>query len=156
MPADLKQKSPLGKADFVIIAASVLGMVIMAYLTYLKFSSGGLSFCDINASFSCSAVNRSIYADFFGIPVSILGFLYFAVVGGLVFSKSAERSFYSLVFGATVAALFFSLYLSYVEVFVLKTICLLCETSKALMVVIGTVSLLKMRRAKENLPFLVN
>jgi len=156
MPADLKQKSQLGKADFVIIAASVLGMVIMAYLTYLKFNSGGLSFCDISESFSCSAVNRSVYADFFGIPVSILGFLYFAGVGGLTFGKSTERSFYSLVFGATVAALVFSLYLSYVEFFILKIICLLCETSKALMVVIGAVSLLKMRRAKEDLPFLVN
>src|SRR3990170_8625423 len=98
MPADLKQKSPLGKADFVIIAASVLGMVIMAYLTYLKFSSGGLSFCDINSSFSCSAVNRSIYADFFGISVSILGFLYFAVVGGLVFFNNEVTSFFFFVF----------------------------------------------------------
>lgn len=141
MPLKSTPKSPLGRADLLIIALSVFGMVIMAYLTYLKFSTGELSFCDISEGISCSAVNRSVYSELFGIPVAILGFIYFAGVGGLVFSGVAGRgTTYRLIFLATAAALVFSLYLSYTEVFLLKTICLLCETSKALMVAIGGVS----------------
>lgn len=148
MPANLRQKSKLGKADYLILVLSVLGMIIMAYLAYLKFVSGKSSFCDIGEGLSCSVVNQSVYSEFLGIPVAILGFLYFAVVGGLVFSRSVGGSLYPLVFLMTAASLVFSLYLSYAEVFLLKTICILCETSKFLMVLIGGLALWKSRAAK--------
>jgi len=148
MPANLKQKSKLGKADFLIIAISILGMVVMAYLTYLKFTTGKSSFCDIGEGLSCSAVNQSIYSTFFGIPVAVLGFLYFAAVGGLIVSQSLGGALYPLIFLMTLASLVFSLYLSYAEVFILQTICVLCETSKVLMILIGGLSFWKARVAK--------
>jgi len=119
----------------------------MVYLTYLKFSAG-TSFCDINAAFSCSVVNQSVYSTLLGIPVSILGLIYFAAVGGLVFSGVAGKETYRLIFLATAASLAFSLYLSYAEVFILQTICVLCESSKVLMLLIGVASFSEMRRPR--------
>ena len=121
-------------------------MVIMPYLTYLKFTSGKSSFCDFGEGVSCSAVNQSVYSTFFGIPVAILGFLYFAAVSGIIFNGVAGA--YPLILLMTVASLVFSLYLSYAEVFLLKTVCVLCETSKVLMVLIGGLAFWKTRSVK--------
>jgi uncharacterized membrane protein len=146
MPAKGKQEPKLGKIDFLIIILSVLGMAIMAYLTYLKFTSGKSSFCDIGEGLSCSAVNQSVYSTFLGIPVAILGFIYFAAVSGIIFNGVTGA--YPLILIMTAASLVFSLYLSYAEVFLLKTVCVLCETSKVLMVLIGGLALGKARADK--------
>src|SRR3990172_9052707 len=148
MPTGLKKKSKLGKVDFLMIAVSILGMAIMAYLTYLKFVSGKSSFCDIGESLSCSAVNQSVYSEFLGIPVAILGFLYFAAVAGIILTGIAEAATPSVILWITVASLVFSLYLSYAELFLLKTICIFCETSKVLMLAIGGLAFWKVRAAK--------
>uniref|UniRef100_A0A832DRM5 Vitamin K epoxide reductase family protein n=1 Tax=candidate division WWE3 bacterium TaxID=2053526 RepID=A0A832DRM5_UNCKA len=145
--ANSKYEFKLGKADFLIVAASILGMAIMVYLTYVKFSSSPY-FCDISAKISCSVVNQSAYAELLGIPVSVLGFIYFALVGGIIFNRGFGGVASQLIFFITLASLLFSLYLSYVEVFLLKTICLLCETSKVLILAIGIVSFSGMRHRR--------
>ncbi|HEB13869.1 MAG TPA: vitamin K epoxide reductase family protein, partial [candidate division WWE3 bacterium] len=89
MIANFKQKTKRSKTDILIVAFSILGMVVMAYLAYLKFTEGASSFCDLSEGLSCSAVNQSIYSEIFGIPVAILGFSYFALVLGLVLSGAA-------------------------------------------------------------------
>jgi hypothetical protein len=66
----------------------------------------------------------------------------------LVFSRSLGGSLYPLIFLMTLASLVFSLYLSYAEVFLLKTICVLCETSKVLMILIGGLAFWKSRAVK--------
>jgi uncharacterized membrane protein len=123
-----------GKVDYLILALSGLGMLVMAYLTYIKFSDSSY-FCDISTTISCSVVNQSAYSELFGIPVAALGFLYFALVGGLVFNLG--KSAYRAIFLLSVASLVFSFYLTYIELFVLGTICILCETSKVLILAIA-------------------
>jgi len=142
------KKLKLGKIDYLVLFLSVLGMAIMVYLTYLKFVSGKSSFCDIGEGLSCSAVNQSVYSEFLGIPVAILGFLYFAAVSGIVLTGIAGPAVYSVVLWITIASLVFSLYLSYAELFLLKTICIFCETSKVLMLGIGGLALWKVKSIK--------
>jgi len=123
--------------DILTSVISVAGIGLMAYLTYLKLSGAESSFCDITAGVSCSAVNQSVFSELFGIPVSILGLLFFIGILGLVLSRAAGASTYPLILLATIASLVFSLYLTYTEIFILKTICVLCESSKVLMAFIG-------------------
>lgn len=118
----------------------------MAYLAYLKLSAAESSFCDISTTVSCSSVNQSIYSAFLGIPVSILGFLYFAAVGGMVLTGFGGAALYPVVLLISIASLIFSLYLSYAELFVLKTICVFCESSKVLMLLIGGLAFWKSRK----------
>ncbi len=120
----------------------------MAYLTYLKYSAGTSAFCDLTEGISCSAVNQSVFSEFLGIPVAIWGFAYFAAVLILVLTGLAGGLTYPLIVLMALASLTFSLYLSYVEIFILKTICIFCETSKVLMFLVGGVAGWQARLAK--------
>ena len=74
-----KSQDPHALLRKVIIVLSLLGLVIMTYLTYIHFAKAK-SFCDLSETVSCDVVTTSIYSEIFGIPVSILGLGYFAFV----------------------------------------------------------------------------
>ncbi|KKU16098.1 MAG: hypothetical protein UX24_C0021G0001 [Candidatus Giovannonibacteria bacterium GW2011_GWB1_45_9b] len=112
-----------------IVLCAITGIGIMSYLTYIHYSQSK-SFCDISQEVSCDVVTTSIYSEIFGIPVSVLGLLYFAAVLFLILKKR-DRAFQTL-FIITLFALVPSLY---------NSICILCETSKVLMLIIIGASL---------------
>jgi len=127
-----------------LILFAIAGMVIMGYLISIHYSPEEGSFCNLGEGLSCDIVNKSAYAKILGIPVSILGFLYF--LGVLVFgiwryTKPALKNI------ALLSIIFLgpSLYLTGIEFFVLNNICILCEISKILIVGIILVSLLTLR-----------
>lgn len=119
----------------VLIAVfGVLGMAIMVYLAVLHYIDGG-TFCDISNIVSCSIVTSSIYAEIFGVPVAILGILYFGLVLGLIFFDRKPRAFQRVAL-LTLFVLVPSLYLTFTEAFFLKAYCFVCESAKVVMVAI--------------------
>ena len=119
---------------YFIAILAVIGLAIMSYLTYIHYANVK-SFCDISAEVSCDVVTTSIYSEIFGIPVSVLGLLYFAVV--LVVSLAKKNlHFFQLIFFATIFALIPSLYLTLTEVLFIKSFFLLFETSKTIIFII--------------------
>lgn len=89
----------------------------------------------------CEAVIASQYNQFFGIPLEVIGLFYY----GTVFIFSTVRAvmgsdpfpFVSFtVFGLTITAFLFSLYLTFIQAFTLKQWCTLCLTSAALCTII--------------------
>src|SRR3989338_1266333 len=128
-----KNKYPTG--TLLLIAFSVLGMVTMWYLISLHYSDSGSAFCNLGEGLSCDAVNKSIYSEVFSIPVSVLGFLYFAAIFLLVLWKRNAPPYLWIAL-VSIITLGPSLYLSGVEVFVLENICIYCEISKILIVAI--------------------
>ncbi|MDO8516310.1 MAG: vitamin K epoxide reductase family protein [bacterium] len=127
-----------------LIVLSVLGILIMAYLFKVGYMSGDNSFCNLGEGFSCDLVNKSKYAKIFGIPLSGMGLLYFAWVLYMVVRSYKPETLEKIVL-ATIAILVPSLYLSYIEYFVLKSICILCETSKLVMFAVIGVSYFALR-----------
>lgn len=126
-----------------IAIVSSIGMIIMAYLTYIHYANAR-SFCDISETVSCDTVTTSVYSEIFGIPISVMGFLYFLTVLAItVFVKN--KNVFKLILYTTILMLVPSLYFSLVELFFIKAVCLLCETSKALMAGILIVSFLGTR-----------
>jgi uncharacterized membrane protein len=116
----------------IISIIALLGLAIMVYLTYIHYANAS-SFCDISETVSCDVVTTSIYSEVFGIPVSVTGIGFFAVVILLMwFSKS--KQVYHTTFFLTLFVLMPSLYLSLLEATVIGAWCPLCETSKVLMV----------------------
>lgn len=118
-------------ARTLIIILSLVGLGIMAYLTYIHYANVQ-SFCDITQEVSCDVVTTSIYSEIFGVPVSVLGLLYFAGILALMLYRKKKEVFQA-VFLLTLFALIPSLYLSLTEFLFIKSICILCETSKVLM-----------------------
>ncbi|MEK7555067.1 MAG: vitamin K epoxide reductase family protein [Patescibacteria group bacterium] len=116
-----------------VIVIAILGLVIMGYLFSLRFSTTDSAFCNLGENLSCDVVNKSAYATIWGIPLSLLGFLYFLGVGIMAIWKWKPETARAI---AVVTIIFLgpSLYLSYIEFFVLENICVFCEASKILMI----------------------
>ncbi|MEX2270053.1 MAG: vitamin K epoxide reductase family protein [Vicinamibacterales bacterium] len=116
---------------------------------------GYVSPCDINATVSCTQAYLSPYGSLFGVPVAILGAIWFAVVLALLLAAprgtpAFRENVGAYVFALSTAALAVVLYLAYASFFILDAICLLCVGTYAavigLFVVSGAVSTVPMRR----------
>src|SRR3989344_6216688 len=79
----------------IIIACSILAIIIFSYLLYLHYKPSESKFCNFGEGFNCDIVNKSIYSEIAGIPVSLLGVLTF--IGILILSilslKDYKRKF---------------------------------------------------------------
>jgi len=138
-----------------LIAASVLSFIAMgvtAYLTYMHFEPEASEFCNLNASWNCDIVNKSewsvINLGFAEIPVSILGFLTYLtffvfsiliikkVKWRKIWGKLNEKLILNLLKYLSILGVVFSLYLTYIEAFVLQTFCLFCVTQQVIILAI--------------------
>ena len=95
---------------------------------YDVVSSG---FCSFNSTFNCDIVNKSSYSELLGIPVAALGLLANIVfIVGLIWLWRAKNDrVLTVMLALAVGGLTFSLYLTYIEAFVLYTWCLVCLSS---------------------------
>jgi uncharacterized membrane protein len=77
---------------------SLLAVVITILLiqTHYKTSEAG-SFCNINDYWNCDRVNKSIFAELFGIPIAIFGFLYYIFVSVLTLGLARGWDFQKLI-----------------------------------------------------------
>ncbi len=126
---------------YALLAIALLGLLLSGYLLREHYATTASSFCDINSRISCDVVNKSPYAEIFGVPVSLLGVLYY--LGVLAFALAPERLAKLLAAGDTGLlwtflagyALFgvaFSAYLTAIEAFVINVFCPLCVVSALL------------------------
>lgn len=142
-------KPKLNFKRILVAILSLLGLGIMFYLTYIHYANTQ-SFCDISEKISCDVVTTSIYSEIFGLPVSLLGFFYFGMVLFLALTKPFSK-IERFVFFLTVFVLIPSLYLSLMEYFSIKAFCVLCETSKVLMIAILLTAGASVYRGTKNL-----
>lgn len=125
-------------------ALSFLGMLVTAYLTYQHFAYPGGKFCNVNDYVSCDIVNKSIYAEIFGVPVAILGLIAYTFFFLLSFRLTPGLFKYGAF--AAGLGLLFSLYLTLVEFFVLNAVCIFCVTQQILILFIFLIFLFLWRR----------
>lgn len=136
------------KAEYAAMSVAALGTAFMSYLTYLHFHKGGSALCDFGGSFSCQIVNQSVFSEIAGIPVSVLGLTYFLAVAGLVALRMKDA--WRVIQLFTIGSLVYSAYLSGIEYLWLGVVCLFCEMSKILMLVLFGLSTSAL--AKANAP----
>ena len=88
------------------------------------------SVCDVNATFSCTEAYTSVYGSIAGVPVALIGVLYFAfqlvLIALCTQSPAARQNLPGYVFALSTLGLAGVLYLAYASFFVLKAVCLLC------------------------------
>lgn len=140
------------KVNKLLTAVGVLSLIAMGitgYLTYLKFAPTDSSFCVLGGD--CDIVNASqwSYFPFTEIPVSILGlgtYLLFFVFSIVLIKKMVNwRKIHSklnelLVLNAlrylSIIGVLFSLWLTYVEAFILQAWCEYCVTQQIIIILI--------------------
>ena len=111
------------RADRIALAIVLVGATVSGYLTWLHYT-GNVGLC--LGSSACETVQTSRYAELGGIPVALLGLVFFLGAGVLV-----RRRARLLLFGLTLTAVMFAGYLTYLELFVIGAICPWCVSVAA-------------------------
>jgi uncharacterized membrane protein len=133
-----------------IALMALFGLFIGAYLTLYKFGVIGELTCSVG---SCERVQSSRWSIFAGLPVAAWGVGYYALVVLLAFLGLQERFAGSGLFSGSMLVLtawgaIFSLWLTYLEFFVIHAICQWCVISATLALALFVVALLDWRSAR--------
>lgn len=116
----------------IFIVLSVLGIVNAAYLAYKHYAGrGGPLVCPLNHD--CSVVTESRWSSYFGVRNELLGLAFYLIVFALAISTVAAPALYDsitpLLIFTTGAGLFFSLFLTALQTFVIRSYCFYCLLS---------------------------
>jgi uncharacterized membrane protein len=115
-----------------MVLVAVLGLALASYLVYVHYS-GTPPAC--TAGDACLKVQTSVYSKIAGVPVALIGLIgYVGIFLSLLVPDRDEVRLATLVM--TVIGVAFSGYLTYRELFTLKTICEECAASAVLMLLL--------------------
>ncbi len=109
--------------------ASALGLGVAGYLTYEHFTSSTSLACSDNGVVNCLKVTTSSYSAVAGVPVAVLGLVFFAIMLVLQLPPTWRRPEPAVRLGRmawAVVGLGTVLYLLYAELFAIDAICLWC------------------------------
>lgn len=129
---------------FILIGLSVIGLGVAGYLTYSAFS---LSDALCAPGGGCDIVRQSEYSKVAGVPVALIGLVgYLGILGVLLLEESVE--FFAdngpmLVFGMSLIGFIYSIYLTYLELYVIHAICPWCVASAIIMTLVFAVALVR-------------
>ena len=128
----------LRKVHLAIPLLAVLGIIVAGYLAYVE-TTGTEAVCGPVGD--CNTVQQSKYAMLFGvIPVAALGvFGYIAILAAWLFTQPEDGLLSDLatmaIFGMTTFGALFSIYLTFLEPFVIGASCAWCLTSAVIITV---------------------
>ncbi|NUR80802.1 MAG: vitamin K epoxide reductase family protein [Dermatophilaceae bacterium] len=113
----------------VTLTLSVLGLLVSAYLTFEHFTANSTLACSIGGVVDCAKVTSSPWSTFMGVPVALLGLVFFAVTLWLCLPSTWRRP-QAWLDPARLAwltiGLGMALYLVWAELFRIHAICLWC------------------------------
>lgn len=123
-------KTPLKGLLIAIALVALLGFLDATYLT-IKHVQNATPNCSILAG--CDIVTTSEYSEILGIPVALLGSLYYGSILGLLvaYIDTKKKIFLRLLAHLTIAGLLASVWFVYLQLVVIKAICLYCMGSAA-------------------------
>lgn len=126
---------------------AVVGLLDSLYLAYVKLFSGGVCV----AGSGCEIVNGSVYSNFAGIPIAILGAgAYIAML--LVLWLEPQVEFFEfngpvIIFGLSFFGVLYSAYLTYLEIYVIRAICPFCVISAIVLLLMLVLSGLRIQQS---------
>jgi len=123
--------------------AVIGGLAVAGYLTFVESTGTGVICGPLGG---CEAVQSSKYALLFGVlPVGLLGFLGFlGILAGWVAWQFGPETIKKLavlsIWGMCIFGVLFSIYLTFLEPFVIGATCMWCLSSAVLMIILLLVS----------------
>ena len=111
----------------VFILLATLGVGLSGYALMQHYASEGSAICDISEQFSCEIVNQGPWSEVFGIPVALIGIAGYAALWWV--AVFCPRGWQTILLVGTAGALVYSLYLTYLEAFVIRVWCIVCLLS---------------------------
>lgn len=130
---------------------ALIGVFVSLYLTFYKLGYIGTLACGTGA---CETVQLSRWGDFLGVPVAGWGVAYYGVVLALAVAGVQERfagsrRLTTALLLVTGWGVLFTLWLTYLELFVIHAICRWCVGSATIIVGIFIAALLELRSSTD-------
>jgi uncharacterized membrane protein len=122
-----------------------LGVLDATYLLIYKLT-GNNAMCIGNGG--CHNVNFSPYSEINGIPVSVFGIAAFLTIAGLLLLeprvKFVDENGPLAIFGISLAGVAFTAYLTWLEIYVIHSICPFCVASAIIITLIFIIAIIRL------------
>jgi uncharacterized membrane protein len=114
-------------------------MAVAGYLAYIETQAVAAICGPVG---DCNTVQTSAYAKLFGIPIGVIGMVaYAAMLAVWVWGRARDHGLPRwLLLAMTAFGVAFSIYLTYLEIFVIRAVCMWCLTSAVIMTALLLVS----------------
>jgi uncharacterized membrane protein len=134
------------KSIIAIFLLALIGFADAAYLTVEHFANK-IPPCSIGG---CETVLTSQYANIIGIPVSLVGAIFYLIilVSLVLYIDTKKPIFFRLPAILTIVGAIVSIILVSLMIFVIHSICLYCMVSDTITVVIALISIIILRKNK--------
>ena len=118
----------LKQVGYILLAVSFIGFLDASYLTAASYFNFSLP-CSIFSG--CDLVTTSEYSKILGIPVALLGLIYYAAIFlmALAYLESDYAVIMKFIAYGSIAGLLASVWFVFVQIFILKALCLYCLIS---------------------------
>jgi uncharacterized membrane protein len=134
--------------NLIVPLIGLVGLGVAGYLTFVETGSAQAICGPVG---DCNAVQNSPYSRLFGVlPIGLLGlFAYAAILSAWYLRRFHPRLIQPyespLIFGMAFLGTLFSLYLTFLELFVIRAVCLWCLSSAVLITLLMLISLSPVR-----------
>lgn len=132
------------KLYFWIKILAVIGFILGTYLMYEQITQSAWRPCTINATINCDAVISGEVAKTLGIPTPLYGLVGYALILLGAFTKNKK-----LILGMATFGLAFCMYIAYVELFMLRTVCPVCIGCQIDMIITFVLAIMLNKRESE-------
>jgi uncharacterized membrane protein len=131
------------------VVLSGFGIFISGYLVIKRFTGGNLA-CTRWAD--CDVVNNSVYSQFYGVPVCVIGLAGYLVLLVLALAAlwthgRAQHQVLLLSLLLALGGVGFSVYLTYLEIYVIEALCSWCVASAIVIALLAIVTAVTVRLA---------
>lgn len=127
------------------MALIVVGFLVSLYMTIYKITSNE-SMCI--GSKDCAVVNASRYSEVNNVPVALIGMAGYGALLAILWLEKRPGFFQQngsmIFFGISLIGFFFTLYLVYVEIALIKAFCPFCIASQVSMTLIFILSVVRL------------
>lgn len=149
------KKPKKGKTNLALfwgcVVLAILGAVDAIYLLIYKFT-GNDQMC--MESSGCHDVNFSPFSEIYGIPVSVFGIVANLVILCILFLerrlKVARKNGPLAIFGISLGGVFFTAYLTYLEIYIIHGICPFCLAAAILITLLFILAVIRMVKQTAN------
>ena len=142
------------KKYLAILFLSVIAFANAGYLTYTAYelkrtpaSERPMSFCDINQTFSCTAVLDSPYSEIFGVPFPMIAMIVYPIIAIIAFIgyRSGTTKHFKYLLALGIGGMMFNSFFIFREYMYIGAYCYLCLICSAIIVSIAVISAMGIR-----------
>ncbi len=131
-----------------VIAIGLIGLLDSSYLAYSYYSNQDLACPVIKEVNSCEIVATSSYSTMMGTPLALFGMGFYLLIVAIGLISLKEKYQFALNFIAPLAfvAWVFSVRLTYLQMFVIKSFCYYCLLSALLSTILLVLGVLMVKK----------